>query len=335
MDFIHYKNDTSGGRLARWLQPDSFVDVGKCEVIFPRTKLKCGWPTTVAVVTRDQYGDIVEVADLKVRIEKRQLSLAYVSSTFCVLILLAFFSFDASCFANVGSFEKKYSIWRRRPDRDITFFVYNSTTKPQSPLCWENFHISIPTRYFSESTIKFLKTAANDFIQTVFLRREFYQTWKNKTKRFSQPSKTPKMSSLFVNDENHVTNPFLSPITCCVLCETTSPNKLANFFLTNWNKKYVAFGGRGCTVMAFMLTLSFLTKNKSLTTSLRAKLAIVSKGLPRVTFPQRLWPKARINLKNTRIKLSHENISRLVFQNVSFYVATKLNWKCFICEKFA
>ncbi|XP_065222944.1 E3 ubiquitin-protein ligase MYCBP2 isoform X3 [Planococcus citri] len=68
MDFINYKNDTSGGRLARWLQPDSFVDVSKCEMIFPRTKIKCGWPTTLAIVTRDQYGDIVEIPDLKVKV---------------------------------------------------------------------------------------------------------------------------------------------------------------------------------------------------------------------------------------------------------------------------
>lgn len=65
-DFINYKAETSGGRLARWLQPDSFVEVNKCEVILPRAKIKCGWPTSLAIVTRDQYGDIVEVPDLKV-----------------------------------------------------------------------------------------------------------------------------------------------------------------------------------------------------------------------------------------------------------------------------
>lgn len=66
MDFINYKRETSGGRLARWLQPDSFVDIQNCEVICPRTKIKCGWPTSLAVVIRDQYGDIIEVPTLKV-----------------------------------------------------------------------------------------------------------------------------------------------------------------------------------------------------------------------------------------------------------------------------
>ena len=57
---------TSGGRLARWLQPESFIDVDQCEVHISSDDLKCNWPTIISIVTHDQYGDIVQVPDLKV-----------------------------------------------------------------------------------------------------------------------------------------------------------------------------------------------------------------------------------------------------------------------------
>lgn len=34
-DFVSASDQTSGGRLARWLQPDSVVDTSKSELIFP------------------------------------------------------------------------------------------------------------------------------------------------------------------------------------------------------------------------------------------------------------------------------------------------------------
>ena len=57
---------TSGARLARWLQPDSFVDPSKCEVVYTRDEMRYGWPAVVTLITRDQYGDIVHVPNLKV-----------------------------------------------------------------------------------------------------------------------------------------------------------------------------------------------------------------------------------------------------------------------------
>lgn len=66
-DFVCCLTGTSGGRLARWLQPDSFVDCSKCEAVYSKDEIKCGKPSSITIVTRDQYGDIVHVPDLKVR----------------------------------------------------------------------------------------------------------------------------------------------------------------------------------------------------------------------------------------------------------------------------
>lgn len=65
-DFVACSAGTSGGRLARWLQPDSFVDPSKCEVLYSKEEMRCGWPAIVTIITRDQYGDVVHVPDLKV-----------------------------------------------------------------------------------------------------------------------------------------------------------------------------------------------------------------------------------------------------------------------------
>ena len=34
-DFVSASEATSGGRLARWLQPESVVDPSKCQLVFP------------------------------------------------------------------------------------------------------------------------------------------------------------------------------------------------------------------------------------------------------------------------------------------------------------
>lgn len=57
---------TSGGRLARWLQPDSYVDVRACEVLYSRDDMRAGWPAIVTIITRDQYNEMVYVPSLKV-----------------------------------------------------------------------------------------------------------------------------------------------------------------------------------------------------------------------------------------------------------------------------
>ncbi|KAK6627348.1 hypothetical protein RUM44_009825 [Polyplax serrata] len=58
-----------GGRLARWLQPDPYADPSKCEVIYCREDMRCGWPTIVTVLTKDQYSDIVHVPNLKIEVK--------------------------------------------------------------------------------------------------------------------------------------------------------------------------------------------------------------------------------------------------------------------------
>lgn len=65
-DFVSCTAGTSGGRLARWLQPDSFVDPSKCEAVYSKDEMKCGWPAIVTILTKDQYGDVVHVPNLKV-----------------------------------------------------------------------------------------------------------------------------------------------------------------------------------------------------------------------------------------------------------------------------
>lgn len=66
-DFVSCTAGSSGGRLARWLQPDSYVDPSKCEVVYTREEVRYGWPAVVTLITKDQYGDVVHVPSLKVK----------------------------------------------------------------------------------------------------------------------------------------------------------------------------------------------------------------------------------------------------------------------------
>lgn len=50
----------------RWLQPDSYADPQKTSLILNKDDIRCGWPTTVVVQTKDQYGDVVHVPNMKV-----------------------------------------------------------------------------------------------------------------------------------------------------------------------------------------------------------------------------------------------------------------------------
>ncbi|XP_015122961.1 E3 ubiquitin-protein ligase MYCBP2 isoform X2 [Diachasma alloeum] len=68
-DFVSCSTGTSGSRLARWLQPDSYVDPAKCEALYAREDMKCGWPAIITVLTRDQYGEIVHVSGLKIEVK--------------------------------------------------------------------------------------------------------------------------------------------------------------------------------------------------------------------------------------------------------------------------
>ncbi|KPP60387.1 hypothetical protein Z043_121621, partial [Scleropages formosus] len=73
-DFISCVPNSSGGRLARWLQPDSYADPEKTSLILNKDDICCGWPTTVEVKTKDQYGDVVHVPNMKVEVKAVPLS---------------------------------------------------------------------------------------------------------------------------------------------------------------------------------------------------------------------------------------------------------------------
>ena len=70
-DFVGCSPVTSGGRLAQWLQPESYVDTRRCELVLDdsREELKCGWPSTITLITKDQRGDVVVAPDLKVDLQ--------------------------------------------------------------------------------------------------------------------------------------------------------------------------------------------------------------------------------------------------------------------------
>ncbi|XP_063236464.1 E3 ubiquitin-protein ligase MYCBP2 isoform X2 [Bacillus rossius redtenbacheri] len=68
-DLVQCAPGTSGGRLARWLQPDSHVEPARCEVLYSKDDMRCGWPAIVTVLTRDQYGDLVHVPNLKIEVK--------------------------------------------------------------------------------------------------------------------------------------------------------------------------------------------------------------------------------------------------------------------------
>ncbi|RWS30275.1 E3 ubiquitin-protein ligase MYCBP2-like isoform X6, partial [Leptotrombidium deliense] len=70
-DFVHCTPGTSGGRLAAWLQPESYADPNHCEITCISSsgaELQCGWPTVITVTTKDQYGNIVNAPFLKVEV---------------------------------------------------------------------------------------------------------------------------------------------------------------------------------------------------------------------------------------------------------------------------
>lgn len=70
-DFINCTPGTSGGRLARWLQPEPYADANQCEVNCTSSAghaMQCGWPASITVTTRDQYGAVVHVPGLRVEV---------------------------------------------------------------------------------------------------------------------------------------------------------------------------------------------------------------------------------------------------------------------------
>lgn len=57
---------SAGGRLAAWLQPEPRVDTNKCELRPFKQPVQVLWPCQLMLTTRDQYGEVVAVPNLKV-----------------------------------------------------------------------------------------------------------------------------------------------------------------------------------------------------------------------------------------------------------------------------
>ena len=68
-DFVQCSPGTAGGRLASWLQPESYVSVDNSGVMFKSDEMRCSWPTIITIITRDQYGSIANVPNMKVEVK--------------------------------------------------------------------------------------------------------------------------------------------------------------------------------------------------------------------------------------------------------------------------
>uniref|UniRef100_A0A8D8RF51 RCR-type E3 ubiquitin transferase n=1 Tax=Cacopsylla melanoneura TaxID=428564 RepID=A0A8D8RF51_9HEMI len=68
-DFVHALPDTSGGRLSRWLQPESYVDVIKTELVYNSDELRRGCPCVITLITKDQYGNTVYSPNMKIQMK--------------------------------------------------------------------------------------------------------------------------------------------------------------------------------------------------------------------------------------------------------------------------
>jgi E3 ubiquitin-protein ligase MYCBP2 len=65
IQFLECTQDTSGGRLARWLQPDAFVDPAKSEVILSGS-YQVGCLAQIGLQTKDRLGTPVHVSGMRV-----------------------------------------------------------------------------------------------------------------------------------------------------------------------------------------------------------------------------------------------------------------------------
>lgn len=61
--------DSAGGRLSSWIQPESRLDPNRCELKLFQDPIQSGWPTKLVIETRDQYGEIVYVPNIKIQLK--------------------------------------------------------------------------------------------------------------------------------------------------------------------------------------------------------------------------------------------------------------------------
>lgn len=67
-DFINAAATTAGGKLARWLMPEAYVDPFHCEMVLDLENLRSGQTAVVTVMTKDQYGRIVYASNAAVEV---------------------------------------------------------------------------------------------------------------------------------------------------------------------------------------------------------------------------------------------------------------------------
>lgn len=68
-DFVFVNPDSAGGRLASWIQPESRLDPNRCELKLFQDPIQSGWPSKLVIETRDQYGEIVYVPNIKIQLK--------------------------------------------------------------------------------------------------------------------------------------------------------------------------------------------------------------------------------------------------------------------------
>ncbi|CRK91251.1 CLUMA_CG004931, isoform A [Clunio marinus] len=68
-DFVFLAPDSAGARLASWIQPESRLDPNRCELKFFQDPIQSGWPTKLVIETRDQYGEIVYVPNMRIQLK--------------------------------------------------------------------------------------------------------------------------------------------------------------------------------------------------------------------------------------------------------------------------
>ncbi|XP_060809498.1 E3 ubiquitin-protein ligase MYCBP2 [Amyelois transitella] len=72
-DFVCGVENTAGGRLAHWLSPVSCVEPSRCEMKAPSAPPRPSARTTLPILIRDQYGELVSSPNLKVEVVVQRL----------------------------------------------------------------------------------------------------------------------------------------------------------------------------------------------------------------------------------------------------------------------
>nr|XP_026691648.1 E3 ubiquitin-protein ligase MYCBP2 [Ciona intestinalis] len=117
LDFVSATPETSGGRLARWLQPDSYVDPSNCLLRLNTKTLIHTLPTSITIITRDQYGKSVHVPTLKVELSARPHSAANMHANVGVIGPLYAATPDISPTTPTPSFEARYEVTKHRDSK--------------------------------------------------------------------------------------------------------------------------------------------------------------------------------------------------------------------------